>query len=186
MLAGGLALVDAAGVVDVSRPVGLAMALLLVGGALLVGARWGRARLLIPVGLALSAALVAVSIVDVPFQGGLGEREYRPHALFELDSPYRLAAGQLTLDLGELSLAGSTSRVVASVGAGELLIVVPDDVALDVVAEVRAGELELLQRHDEGLGVERRVVENGREGGGRLVLRARVGAGQLEVRRAAA
>ena len=186
MLAGGLALVDAAGLVDVSVPAGLALALLLVGGALLVGARWGRGRLLIPVGLLLTAALVAVSVVDVPLRGGVGERDHRPQTLVELDSPYRLAAGELTVDLRRLDLAGVTSRVVASVGAGELLVIVPDDVALDVVAEVGAGELEVLHRHDEGLGVQHRAVERGREGQGELVLRVRVGVGQLEVRRAAA
>jgi hypothetical protein len=186
LLAGGLALLDSAEVVDVSLVVGLALALLLVGGALLVGARWGRGRLLIPVGALLTVALLLVALVDVPLRGGVGDREYRPRTLAELDTPYRLAAGDLTVDLGELDLTGTSTRVVASVGAGALTVVVPADVAVEVEGEVGAGELRVLDRRDDGLGLDRRVVETGGEGAGRLVLRARVGMGELEVRRAGA
>ncbi|HEV3401008.1 MAG TPA: PspC domain-containing protein [Acidimicrobiales bacterium] len=186
VLAGGLTFLDAAGVADVSWLVGLSLALLLVGGALLVGARWGRGRLLIPVGVVLSMALAAVAFIDVPLRGGVGERTYLPVTVAEIDTPYRLAAGELTLDLSGIDLTGTSSRVVASVGAGRLEVVLPADAAVEVDGEVGAGELRVLDRRDEGLGVDRRVVEGGREGGGRLVLRARVGMGELEVRRAPA
>lgn len=186
MLAGGLVLLDTAGVADVSFVVGLSLGLLLVGGALLVGARWGRARLLIPVGVALSLALVAAALVDVPLRGGLGERAYRPLSLDELDTPYRLTAGDLTVDLAELELGGTSSRVVATVAVGRLLVVVPADAAVAVEGEVSVGEARLLGRRDGGVGVDRRVLDAGREGQGRLVLDVRVGVGELEVRRAAA
>ena len=182
VLTGGLALLDVSGAVDVTLTAGLALALLLVGGALLVAARWGRGRLLIPVGLALSAALVLASIVDVPFRGGAGDRDFRPRTLAQLQSPYRLGVGDLTVDLSALDLEGTTATVVATLAAGDLLVVVPEGAGLDLRAEVGAGNLEVLDRRDDGVGVESRVVERGREGNGRLVLRLRVGLGDLEVR----
>jgi phage shock protein PspC (stress-responsive transcriptional regulator) len=186
VLAGGLALLDATGVVHVSLVVGLALTLLVVGGALLVASRWGRGRMLIPVGLVLSAVLCVVALADVPVRGGVGERTYRPLSLADVDTPYRLAAGDLTVDLGAVDLTGTSSRVVATVGAGTLTVVVPDDATVVVDGEVGAGELRVLGRYDDGLGLDRRVVDAGTEGGGRLLLRVRVGMGQLEVRRAAA
>ncbi|HEX2046479.1 MAG TPA: LiaF domain-containing protein, partial [Acidimicrobiales bacterium] len=179
VLAGGLSLVG------VSATTGLALALLLTGGALIVGAWRGRARWLIPVGLILAAVLAAAAVVDdVPIRGGAGDPRFRPVTIEELRSPYRLGAGELVVDLGDLDLRGQTVEVVASVAAGSLLVVVPRDAALDVDARVGAGDLRLLGRHSDGFAVDRTVVESGRDGAGRIVLRARAGIGEVEVRRA--
>lgn len=181
VLAGGLTLVG------VSVTTGLALALLLTGGALIVGAWRGRARWLIPVGLVLAMALGAAAVVDdVPIRGGAGDVRFHPVALEEIRSPYRLAAGELMLDLADLDLRGESVTIVASVAAGVLQVVVPPDAAVEVDARVGAGTLELLGRHSEGLDVSRTVIASGREGGGRLVLRPRVGMGEVEVRRALA
>ena len=179
VLAGGLTLIG------VSVTTGLALALLLTAGALILGAWRGRARWLIPVGLVLAMALGAAAVIDdVPIRGGTGDVRFDPVVLEEIRSPYRLAAGELRLDLSDLDLRGETVTVVASVAAGVLKIVVPGDAAVDLDAHVGAGELDLLGRHSEGFNVSRTVVESGGEGGGRLVLRARAGMGQVEVRRA--
>ena len=180
VLAGGLTLVG------VSATTGLALALLLTGAALVVGAWRGRARWLIPLGLVLATSLAAVSLIDVPVRGGAGDIAHRPVALAEVRSPYRLAAGELLVDLRDLDLQGSTVTVVASVAAGSLRIVVPEGAAVEVDAHVSAGDLDVLGRFSEGLDVDRRVVENGREGGGRIILRADAGIGMVEVLRAAA
>ena len=179
VLAGGLSLVG------VSVTTGVALALLLTGGALIVGAWRGRARWLIPVGLVLSLALAAAAAVDdVPFRGGAGDVRFRPVAIEEIRSPYRLGVGELVVDLGDLDLRGQTVTIVASVTAGALEIVVPRDAAVDVDAHVGAGNLELLGRQSDGFDVDRTVIESGRDGGGRIVLRARAGMGEVEVRRA--
>ncbi|MCA1692351.1 MAG: LiaF-related protein, partial [Actinobacteria bacterium] len=179
-------LLDSGGVLSVSLVTGLALALLVTGGALVVGAWRGRARWLIPLGLFLGVALMGASVIDVPIGGGVGERLYRPASLAEVSSPYRLGAGELTLDLRDLDLSGSTTTVVASVGVGEILVIVPYGPSVDVDAELGVGELHLLGRHWEGLGVDRRVVDRGVEGGGRLILRIEAGAAEVEVRRASA
>jgi len=180
ILAGGLALFG------VSPATGLALALLLTGVALMVGAWRGRARLLIPVGLLLAVALAAVSVIDVPVRGGSGEVTYHPVVIDDVRSPYRLAAGHLVLDLRDLDLQGATLTVVASVAAGNLQVVVPDGVAVDVDAHVGAGNVQVLGRVADGLDIDRAVQAAGPDGRGRLVLRARTGVGAVEVRRAAA
>jgi phage shock protein PspC (stress-responsive transcriptional regulator) len=180
VLAGGLTLVGA------SLTTGLGLALLLTGGALVVGAYRGRARWLIPVGLVLSVALATASVIDVPVRGGSGEVAFRPATLEEISSPYRLAAGDMVVDLTTTDLRGETVTIVASVAAGHVDVRVPADVAVEIDAHVGAGNLLLLGRQSDGLDVRRQVDEPGREGAGRIVLRARAGVGMVEVRRAAA
>ncbi|HEX3394305.1 MAG TPA: PspC domain-containing protein [Acidimicrobiales bacterium] len=184
ILAGALALVTATGALDVPVTVGLALALLVVGGALLVGAWRGRARWLIPLGLILAVALPAAAAVDVPLRGGVGDRSYQPRSVAELRSPYRLAAGDLVVDLTGVDLSGTTRKVVASMGAGELEVVVPEATEVVVDGHVGAGSMVLFGRQTDGMDNGRHVVAPGREGGGRLVLSARTGFGRLEVRRA--
>ena len=180
VLAGGLT------VVGVSATTGLALALLLTSGALVVGAWRGRARWLIPIGLVLSMALAVASVIDVPVRGGGGDVSFRPATLEEIRSPYRLAAGDLVLDLGAVDFRGETVTIVASVAAGHLDILVPSGVAVEIDAHIGAGNIVLFGRESEGLDVDLDVVESGREGAGRLILRPQVGIGMGEVRRAAA
>jgi phage shock protein PspC (stress-responsive transcriptional regulator) len=181
VLAGGLSLLG------VSARTGLALALLLTGGALVVGTWRGRGRWLIPVGLVLAVALAAASIIDVPVEGGTGDAPFRPLTVADVTSPYRLAAGHLTVDLSALDLSATTDAVtvVASVATGYLEVVVPPGAAVDIDAHVGAGNLQLLGRPTGGFDVGRRVSEPGPDGTARLVLRVRVGMGQVEVRRAA-
>lgn len=172
--------------IGVSATTGLAVALLVTGGALVVGAWRGRARWLIPVGLVLAVALAASSLIDVPVRGGSGAVRFRPTTVAQVQSPYRLGAGNMTVDLGGLDLAGSTVTVVASVAAGHVQIMVPRQAAVDIDARVGGGSLQLLGHQDDGLDVRRQISEPGSEDGGRVVLRVRAGFGLVEVRRAVA
>ena len=180
VLAGGLALAGA------SAQTSLALALLLTGGALVVGAWRGRARWLIPVGLLLALALAAVSVMDVPIRGGTGGVTYRPTTLAAVSTPYRLAAGNLVVDLRGVDLGGGDLTVVASVAAGHLEVIVPDGVSVDVDAHVGAGHMNLFDRVADGFDVTRQASEPGQPGAGHLVLRTRTGFGALEVHRASA
>jgi len=164
----------------------LALPLLVIGAALCVGAWWGRAKWLIPLGVVLSMGVMAVAVVDVPIRGGVGDRVYRPLAVSELQSPYRLGAGDMKLDLAALGTGPASATVEATLGVGDLEVVVPD--AAEVVVDVHAGagDVVVFGRQWDGFDVGRRLVEPGREGGGRLVLTARVGFGKVEVRRASA
>jgi phage shock protein PspC (stress-responsive transcriptional regulator) len=170
----------------VSLSVGLALALLVTGGALVVGAWRGRARWLIPVAIVLSGALATAAFVDVPLAGGVGDRAYRPLTLAELRPTYRLAVGELRLDLSDLDLAGRTTSVLVTNGIGHLRVTVPSSARVTVVGHAGVGEVDLLDGTWNGTHVDERVVAGGQEGSGHIMLRVRVGIGQVEVQRAAA
>ncbi len=179
-------LAGVAALAEVDAVVGLALALLLVAGAMVVGAWRGRARGLIPLAVVLSGALFVASLLDVPFKGGAGDRLFVPISAAEIRSPYRLAAGEQRIDLRRVDLAGRTVPVVASTAMGTLIVTVPVDATVEVHGHVGAGKLIVFNREWDGVSIDQLVVVAGREGGGRLVLHAQVGFGELEVRRAAA
>ncbi|MEW6152607.1 MAG: PspC domain-containing protein [Actinomycetota bacterium] len=178
IIAGVLALAGA------SVATGLAVGLVVTGLALVIGAWRGRAGGLVPVGVLLSLALFVATVVDVPLRGGVGEREYRPAVLAEVRSPYRLGVGEMTVDLGRVSFPAASQTVVASVGIGQLTVVVPAAVQVVVTATAGFGEVVVDGQRDWRRTPTERVVLAGEDGGGRLVLHARVGVGQVEVLRA--
>jgi phage shock protein PspC (stress-responsive transcriptional regulator) len=180
VLAGGFALLG------VTAAVGLALALLVTGAALVVGAWRGRARWLIPVALVLGAALAVASVADVPLSHGTGERIHRPVSLAALRPTYRLGIGHLVVDLRNIDFNGETRSLLATDGIGELEVIVPSSVEVVAAGHVGAGDVRLFGTNWDGTHVDGRVTSAGQEGGGRLVVRARVGIGQVRVNRAAA
>ena len=165
----------------------LAVALLVVGGAMLVGARWGRARGLIPVGLLLAAAATVTAVTDVSLAGGVGTRHRSPLTEAQL-RPYRLGVGELIVDLRDLDVDGS-ARVRAEVGVGQITVLVPPDVDVEGDAHVGMGQVTAFGRSTDGSDVDRRFdhdaeVETSRT----LVLDLDAGIGEIivEVRDGAA
>jgi phage shock protein PspC (stress-responsive transcriptional regulator) len=157
----GLALVlDNLDVVDLSIGQELAVFLTVLGGGLLVGTWWGRAWGLIPVGL-LAVPLVALAALagPVPVKGGIADRLFRPTTPAEVRSSYRLAGGELILDLSKVRFANGAPPVQASVAGGRLLVVVPDEVAARVRGRVGVGSLDLLGHDDAGAQIDSTVAE---------------------------
>jgi hypothetical protein len=113
----------------------LALALLGVGGVMVLGSRVGRARGLLVIGLLLAAAATATSVTDLSLAGGTGERTYRPVSASQV-RPYRLGVGDLTVDLTDLEFTG-TRTVKARIGVGQLTVLVPPDAR--VVADTHVG-----------------------------------------------
>ncbi len=187
VMIGSAAILDNLAVVDVSIATVSAIALLMVGLGLVVGAWWGRARGLIVLG-ALLIPLVAVSglanLDRAPLAGGVGDRRFEPVAVADLQGSYRLAAGQLTLDLTDVDFTDHTVDVDASVAFGELDVRVPQGVRVEVDGQVGIGDLQLFDVEDSGIGLDRTVADEGREGAGTLRLHLNSGFGQIQVRRA--
>ena len=186
--AGLLGLVLAAGgTVEPTRV--FAGGLIIVGAALVVSAWFGRGFALIPLGVLLVALLSVSSLIDVPFKGGFGDRVERPTTLTDVQDEYHLAAGQLTVDLGQVAFpAGTTTDVKATVGTGHLVVIVPRGVEVDVHGHAGAGDVQFLgdQDHQGGIRVDRDATLHARPGAPRLALDAEVGLGQVEVRDATA
>lgn len=159
----------------------LAVALMVVGVALMVGSRRGSHGGLIAFGVVL-AVVMAMSgaievLADIPLNAGIGEERHRPVA--QVDDEYRWGIGSMTVDLrGATDLGGHT--ITASVAIGELIVIVPDGVAISVTATSGIGEVRVLGEHSAGLGADLEITE---EGYGRLVLDLEVAIGKVEVRR---
>jgi hypothetical protein len=180
LVLGAMALADALGWIDPSFADYVAATIGVIGVGLLAGVVWGRSIALIVVGLLLLPLLFFSRFVPLNLNGEFGEVRYAPTTISQVQPEYRLAAGELRLDLSELDLAGGTLDVLVEVGAGEVIIVLPPDAGLDIDASVGIGELRLLARHDTGIGIVSRVTE---AGDGLLVLEINLGAGSVEVRR---
>jgi predicted membrane protein len=87
------------------------------------------------------------------FQGGVGDRTVDLSSVDDIRADYNLAVGTLTIDLRDVEDLGPSTRLTASVGMGELVLRVPADVEIDVEAEVGAGEIEILGRNIDGVGI---------------------------------
>jgi phage shock protein PspC (stress-responsive transcriptional regulator) len=193
LIATGLALaLDNLDVVDLSIGQVLAVFLTVIGAGLLVGTWWGRAWGLIPVGL-LAVPVVALTALagPVPVQGGVAERLFQPTTPAEVRSGYRLAGGELILDLSKVRFGPGAPPVAASVAGGRLLVVVPDEVAVDVRGRVGVGVLDLLGHVDNGAQVDSSVTEpaakapaKGAAAPTTVRLDLQAGYGVIEVRRA--
>ena len=179
--AGVFGVLEALDVDTVDLRIVLAGAVVLVGVAIAVGAATARAVAgLVGLGLFLLASLVLSLAVNVPFSGGVGDREAHPLSAAEVDRTYRLAVGDLTVDLSDVEIERPT-RVTVNVGVGSATVRVPRDASVVLDGHAGVGEVDLLGRSEDGVGVSRRVVED--RPGPALVLSTRIGFGQIEVRR---
>lgn len=180
VLGGALALAGAP--LDVS----LALALLVTGTALVIGAWRGRARWLIPVAAVLAIGMSAAAVIDVPVSGEVGDRAYAPATVEEVRSAYHLGVGGLVVDLSRVDFGVGGASVKVTTGVGDLQVLVPRDVEVVAFGHAGAGVVRLFGGEVNGTDVGRRVVSPGVEGAGRLVIDARVGIGEVVVRRASA
>ena len=93
--------------------------------------------------IALSGVIALVAVSDAPLRGGIGDRHWRPVATSEVRPAYRLAIGDMAVDLSDVRFGSGTTRVAASVGVGHLLLRVPSDVPVSVPYPVRPRRLPL-------------------------------------------
>lgn len=178
----GMALADQAFSSIEAEPVHyFGAALGIVGLGLLVGAFVGRARWLIFVGFLLLPALWFTSFWPSNFDWSAGERRHEPMSVDEVQDEYTLGMGSMRLDLTGLTPAelAEAGRISASVGMGELIIYLPEDVSVRMSAEVGAGEIKGPFQTTNGMGLER-IVEFG-SGPDTLYLDVEVGFGVISI-----
>ncbi len=160
-----------------------AVLLAIVGGGLLVGAWWGRARWLIFPGLALAFLLAVTSIIPFQTKGGWGDIAWRPASLKTLQPRYEHSAGQAVLDLTDINFGSKPRSLDVRLGFGELLIIVPEDVSVVVDGHVQGGELKLFGAQNDGWDIGQTYTDSVKNGDGPLNLEADVTFGELTVRR---
>lgn len=128
-----------------------ALALALVGAMLVLGAWVGRAGGLIFLGIVSAIILAITSIVGSNTDEG-GRITYRPFDATSVRDSYSMGAGQLTLDLTRVTdvdeLDGQDITVRGRVG--ELVVILPDDLRAEVLADVRLGDVSMDGRTENG------------------------------------
>jgi predicted membrane protein len=179
-------LLDSGGVEVPWRAV-LPAALVAVGLATMAGSLRGRQHGLMVLGLVLTVALaVAVATdwdLELTVAGGVGERVHEPTTTAELRD-YRLAVGTLTVDLRRLQVPEGTTVVRARVGIGELVARAPAGVAVRVDGRSGVGQVQGLDREQNGLGNRLEVRSQDFDAAPRrLVLDLRAGVGEIRVER---
>ena len=183
VLAGGAWLLDLAGWVSVDIGVVFALALAVVGIALVASAWFGRARGLIALGILLALVVGAFGVIDVPLRGGIGDKTYRPNTIAAVDSKYEMAIGRMTLDLRRIDFSFRQRTVGAALGIGKLEVIVPEGVRVVVDGHAGAGSVRVFgDDTDDCCPNDVRAVRRGDPGGGTLLLEAEVGAGAVEIR----
>jgi phage shock protein PspC (stress-responsive transcriptional regulator) len=146
----------------VSPPVYPGTALGIIAAGLVVGAWWGRSRLLILTGLVATLLTVAATVVGA---GPYGDRVYRPASTSALHGTYTHGAGRIIVHLEDLAdpvdLNGRTVHV--SSGVGQVVVTVPSSVDVAVNAHVDHGDIRGLSGlQDLGQGEERVTALPGR------------------------
>ena len=136
---GALGLYEAAGgtVASAAYP---ALALALTGLMLVVGSFFGRPGGLIAVGLVALVSTLAVGLGDPQFRGDRDLREL-PLSAAAVQDEYTVPAGRIELDLRDVrdpeELDGRTIALDANLG--ELVVLLPEDVAATVTADIDLG-----------------------------------------------
>jgi hypothetical protein len=183
---GVVVLVDVAGV-SVPPSVYFAVPLAVIGVGLLVGAWYGRARLLIIPGIVLSLGLaLSVAAEDVTANGPDGSVTWKPTSIEQVNGTYEINMGNGVLDLSAVDFADAHRSVDVHVAVGNLDIILPPNVDVQIAAIVEVGNAVVLGQRWSGIGQSRRTVtDTGADGpgGGELILEATVDVGDLEVRR---
>lgn len=126
-----------------------ALSLLLVGAGLIVGAWWGRARLLIAVGIVMVPVVLAASVIDFPVSGTIGSPYLHLSRAGTLDD-MEVLVGQATLDLADYPFREGIETARLRVAAGAMTVVVPHDVRVEVRATVEGGEAHVLGGFESG------------------------------------
>jgi phage shock protein PspC (stress-responsive transcriptional regulator) len=178
-VAGVSAWATATGHGEIVAGVVIALGAALVGAAFIGDARW---RWLIVPALVLALPAGAIAAADVRFDGGIGERDYRPTSAAQVpDDGYSLGIGRLVVDLRGLPWhRDQTLDLATDMGVGETVVSVPSDVCVQADATVSAGDV--FVRGQRSSGIDAEVVEHPPEGRApRLVLDSELDAGQIVV-----
>lgn len=163
----------------------LAVALLPLGLAMLVSARWGRTRGLTFLSLLVTAALAVSAGTSATVADSTGDRTWTVAAASDLRERYTLGFGEANLDLSAVDPGGGTAGTSLRVAAGDARVTVPSGVELRLKLRDGAGEVRLPdgQRFSGPFVNEDVVIEvpDGLPSKGALELTVTVGAGNIEV-----
>lgn len=89
--------------------------------------------------LLTSAFFLLVESTGVPLRGGVGDRVWHPANEAEVRRDYHGAIGESTVDLANVRFTSGTWHVTATEGVGQLVVMVPAGVNLDLITHAGLG-----------------------------------------------
>jgi phage shock protein PspC (stress-responsive transcriptional regulator) len=153
----------------------VAAGLALIGAAFFGGARW----LILPA-LVLVLPLAVVAAADIDLDGGVGDREYRPASVSQLQDRYEIGVGFMDIDLRDLDLPAGRTDVAVDIGVGGARVWVPSDACVSSDVTIGAGGMDVLDREQGGLDLDfaEAAAVTGRP---ELYIDADIGVGPIEI-----
>lgn len=179
LLAGGvLWLLAATDFVDLSYSLAIGITLILVGIAIALTP--GRHGLLVLIGILVALAGIPALFVDSDvWDEGVGEARETPESDLELER-FEHGIGKLTVDLTTPGLDLDGEIVVAKLGIGDLEVIVPTDVDVDLDAHAGVGNIQAFGEEENGVDVDLGGI-SGTSGSQELDLELDVGIGSIRV-----
>jgi phage shock protein PspC (stress-responsive transcriptional regulator) len=151
------------------------------GAAILAGAFLKPIRWLVLPALSLALAAGTVAAAEIDFDGGVGDREYRPATAAQLEDRYELGIGELIVDLRDTDLPAGDVPLEVDLGIGGARVIVPDDVCVATSADVGVGNVHLFGENNGGIDIDFDDLRPAASDVTRLVLDAEIGVGEVRV-----
>lgn len=130
-----------------------ALPLSILGIGLLVGAIFGRARWTILLGLLLIPVVVVASIIPTPITGRYTDRHLTVRKANQVQSTYQQSGGNLVFDFTKLGVGEHPPAIHATVGFGEIQVMLPRGMSADITGTVGLGNVVTPTSDVNGLGV---------------------------------
>ena len=144
---------SSSGAIEIDVGQHLALVLLTLGAGLILGAWWGRARLLIVLGIAVIPFMLAASALHVPIDGYVGDR-YVTSGSAKLADRYEVLAGSLEIDLSRHRFGPEPTELEIDFVLGDIGIWVPPGVEVITTGSMDAGKADLFGDHKEGTDID--------------------------------
>ena len=187
LVTGAAALLNNLGVTSFDGGQLSALALTVLGGGLIVGAWWGRARSLIWIGVVMFPFVAFFSLIDlsmVPFDGEVGQLNERPQSQNEIAGGYELLVGEARIDMGDFEfVVDEEAELVVDMAAGQVTVFVPRNVYVDADISLEAGEIVFFDHRRAGQGVSIVDSDGDPESDAHLSLKIDGAVGQVEIHR---
>jgi hypothetical protein len=158
----------------------------------------GTARVLSIIGLVVYGAVLVLGLIFLLIALPLGlftlgtvandvEAEQvtvQPTAVVEIDGQqFDHDAGDITYDFSAVDFTDRTVETGINVGAGSLLVEVPEDVTVVLDAQVGGGQLDVFGSSTDGVGLDRTDTFEGTPEGGTIELDVDMGVGEVTLAR---
>lgn len=157
--------------------------ILLIGAglALIFGGRNGNRRIKVGRGWHW---IIGSDFDDYPDVLGMGDLHYGREPWFlDRQLTVKHAAGDVRVDLSTAEMAEGAHQVDVSVGAGEVVILVPDNCNANVRAGVGTGGIRIFDKRRDGIGVKLETSQHVADATVTLNINVRLKVGQVTVRR---